>query len=70
VHGIATDIVGNDQVGVRRMLATYAAQSEADLAEAWALETAGAREFAETVEPGAEVEARRQGIIERGRRQI
>ena len=70
VLGIAADIAGNDQVGVRRMLATYAAQEAAALDEGWSLESAGARAYADSVDPGSDVEARRQAIIERGRSQI
>lgn len=67
---LAADIAGNDQVGVRRMLATYAAQQDEALAAMWALESAGAAEFAETATPGSEVEARRAAIMERGRSQL
>ncbi len=71
VRRIASDIAANDQVGVRRMLATYAAQEEARLADAWRLETEGARAFrAQVAFSPAEVEARRRGIVERGRGQL
>lgn len=67
---IAADIVGNDQLGVRRMLATYAEQEAAALHEMWALESQGAAEFADTTRPGADVSARRDAIMERGRSQL
>ena len=68
--GLAADIVGNDQVGVRRMLATYAEQEAAALGEIWDLEIAGARAFAETTVPGADIENRRAAIMKRGRNQL
>jgi len=70
VRKVAADIAGNDPVGVRQMLATYAAQEEQALAPAWALEGEGARQFSTVTVPGAEVEQRRQAIIERGRSQL
>jgi enoyl-CoA hydratase len=71
VRGLAADIVNNDQAGVRRMLATYAEQSEARLADAWRLEGEASTAFRSEIrfEP-AEVEARRRAIIERGRSQL
>lgn len=71
VNRLAADIAGNDRAGVRRMLATYAEQEEARLADAWRLEGEASAAFRSEVafEP-AEVEARRQGIIERGRSQL
>ncbi len=71
VYRIAGDIAGNDQVSVRRMLATYGAQEDARLAEAWRLEGEGSAAFRAEVrfEP-SEVEARRQAIVERGRSQL
>lgn len=70
VLGLAGDIAGNDQVGVRRMLATYAEQEHASLEPAWQLETEASRAFAEVTTPGADVTTRRQAIIERGRSQL
>jgi enoyl-CoA hydratase len=68
---IAADIAANDPAGVGRMLATYGEQEEARLADAWRLETEGARAFRRQVTfSPAEVEARRQAIVDRGRRQI
>lgn len=68
--GLAADIVGNDQVGVKRMLATYAEQEAAALDQAWQLETDGAKAFGETRAPGADIDTRRQAIIDRGRTQL
>lgn len=70
VHQLAADIVGNDPVGVRQMLATYAAQEDDALGRAWELEGEGARQFSKVAVAGAEVEQRRQAIIERGRSQL
>lgn len=70
VLALAADIASNDFVGVRRMLATYAAQEADALAEAWALESAGAQAFSEQVTPGADVANRRATIMERGRNQL
>lgn len=67
---IAGDIVGNDQLGVRRMLETYAEQELEALDRAWQIEGEGATAFAEQTKPGADVEARRQAIINRGRQQL
>jgi len=67
---IAAAMVDNDQLGVRQMLATYASQEDASLAEHWRLESAGAATFGKTATPGAEVAARRQAITERGRAQL
>lgn len=70
VLGLAADIAGNDQVGVRQMLATYASQQAQALDPAWDLETAGARTFGKTASPGSEVADRRAAIIARGRSQL
>lgn len=70
VRQIAADIVGNDQLGVRQMLATYAVQEADSLGGAWDRESEGSRQFSTVADPGAEVESRRQAIIERGRSQL
>lgn len=67
---LAADIVNNDQIGVRRMLATYKAQEADALDGAWDLEGVGAIEFAQTNRPGSEVDARRADIMARGRSQL
>ena len=70
-YELAADIVGNDQAGVRRMLATYAEQTEARLADAWRLEGDASATFrGEVAFDPAEVESRRRAIIERGRSQL
>ena len=70
VLGLAADMVNNDQLGVRRMLATYKAQEAEALDAAWELEGAGSIEFAQQTKPGSDVEARRAAIMERGRKQL
>ncbi len=68
---LAADIAGNDQPGVRRMLATYAEQSDDRLAQAWQLEGEASIAFRDAIEfRPDEVEARRQAIIDRGRSQL
>ncbi|MEM9565648.1 MAG: enoyl-CoA hydratase [Actinomycetota bacterium] len=71
VYALAADIAGNDQAGVRRMLATYAEQTDDRLATAWRLEGEASAAFRGEIEfRPAEVEARRQAILERGRSQL
>jgi enoyl-CoA hydratase len=66
---LAADAVGNDQTGVRQMLATYEEGSNTTAGEAWLVERRVADAWqARTFDP-AEVERRRQAIIERGRSQ-
>ena len=66
---IATDIIGNDQRGVRRMLETYRATTGTTVDDGWVVERRMATEWqAGTFDP-AEVERRRTAIMERGRQQ-
>jgi enoyl-CoA hydratase len=67
---LAADIVGNDQPGVRRILATYAAVADGTLAEGWATETAMGRSWLADRDVTGGVAARREGIMARGRQQI
>ncbi|MEJ7585702.1 MAG: enoyl-CoA hydratase [Acidimicrobiales bacterium] len=68
---LAADIVSNDQRAVRRLLATYAENTEGTGAEAWANEdrVAGGWQGADGVDP-AEIERRRGAIMDRGRSQV
>ena len=66
---LATDIVGNDQAGVRQMLATYDEGSATTAGEAWVVERRVADAWQQRTFDPAEVERRRQAIIERGRSQ-
>jgi len=66
---IATDIIGNDQRGVRRMLETYTATTGTTVDDGWKVERRMATEWqAGTFDPD-EVERRRSAIMERGRQQ-
>jgi len=66
---LATDIIGNDQRGVRRMLETYAATTGTTVDDGWVVERRMATEWqAGTFDP-SEVERRRAGIMARGRQQ-
>ena len=69
---LALDIVSNDQSGVRRLLQTYDEGALGTGAEAAVLETRVSRDWLATGQGGspADVEARRLGIVERGRAQV
>ena len=67
---LAADSITIDQRAVRRMLATYAENSDTTTAEAWAIEDRVSREWEGAGFDPAEIEARRLGILERGRAQI
>ena len=67
---LAADIVGNDQPGVRRILATYAAVADGTLAEGWATEAAMGRSWLTDRDVTGGVAARRDAIMARGRQQI
>ncbi len=70
-RSLAADIVSNDQAAVRRLLATYREGAEGTVAEAWELEDRVAADWQGQSGPDpAEIERRRQGILERGRAQI
>jgi enoyl-CoA hydratase len=68
-RSIATDIIGNDQRGVRRMLETYAAVTGTTVDEGWKIERRMATEWQAAGFDPAEVERRRTAIMERGRQQ-
>jgi enoyl-CoA hydratase len=69
-RALALDIVSNDQAGVRQMLETYRRTSLATGEDGWAIEAEVSREWARSRLDPAEVEARRQAIVARGRRQV
>jgi enoyl-CoA hydratase len=69
-RGLASDIVSNDQKGVRQMLATYAEGSLVTTGEAWEVEARIARSWQGGGIDPAEVEARRAAVIARGRSQL
>jgi enoyl-CoA hydratase len=67
---LAADSISIDQAAVRRMLATYAESSDTTIAEAWTIEDRVSREWEGAGFDPAAIEARRLGILERGRAQI
>jgi enoyl-CoA hydratase len=68
-RGLATDIAGNDQPGVRRMLETYKATTGTTIDDAWGVEASMARDWQGRSFDPSEVERRRAAIIARGRTQ-
>jgi len=62
--------VNNDQVGVRRMLATYAEIAGTIYDEGWSIEATVNRDWLTDGIDEAEVARRRTQIIERGRTQL
>lgn len=66
---LAADIATNDQAGVRRMLQTYDEGVLVSGAEAWAIEGRAAGEWQAGGRDGADLEARRKAVTERGRSQ-
>ena len=66
---LATDIISNDQGAARRMLAEYDEVTRTTVAEGLEIEARISAEWARSG-GGAEVEQRRQAIIDRGRSQV
>ncbi len=66
---LAADIVSNDPAGVRRMLQTYDEGSLGTSADFWALEGRVSRDWMAEGADGAELEARRRAVTDRGRAQ-
>jgi enoyl-CoA hydratase/carnithine racemase len=69
-QGLAADIASNDHAAVRRMLQTYDEGVLVDGREAWAIEGRVAGEWQGGGRDGADLEARRKAVTERGRAQI
>jgi enoyl-CoA hydratase len=69
-RALALDIVSNDQDGVRQMLNTYDQVGLTTAEQGWRIEAEISHEWARTRLDPAEVEARRQAIVDRGRRQV
>jgi enoyl-CoA hydratase len=67
---LAADVVSNDQAGVRRMLQTYNEVTATTVDEGWAIEARVSREWEGPGFDPASIEARRKGVMERGRSQI
>lgn len=69
-RSLATDIIGNNAGGVQRIMATYAEGSMLSPGEAWDLETKAGLDWMMSGGGNlADVEKRRQEVIERGREQ-
>lgn len=69
-RSLAADIVSNDQAAVRRLLKTYDEVLDTTPEEGWAIERMVARAWAQERLDPAEVERRRQAIVDRGRTQL
>jgi enoyl-CoA hydratase len=67
---LAADIATNDQAAVRRMLQTYDEGALVDGREAWAIEGRVAGDWQGGGRDGADLEARRKAVTERGRSQV
>jgi enoyl-CoA hydratase/carnithine racemase len=66
---LGADVVSNDQMGIRRMLKTYDEGSLTTLDGAWEIEDRVSRSWEGPGFDPASIEARRQGILDRGRAQ-
>jgi enoyl-CoA hydratase len=69
-RGLAADCVSIDQTAVRRMLQTYDEVCATTVDEGWRIEGRVSRDWEGSGFDPAAIEAKRQGILERGRRQI
>lgn len=67
---LASDMVSNDQRAVRTILATYREGALVNGADAWALEARTAKEWTAAGVDAAQIEQRRQAVVDRGRRQV
>jgi len=67
---LAADIVSNDRSAVNAVLATYEAASRVTGGEAWEVERRAAAAFQRGGVDPADIEKRRQGIVDRGRTQL
>jgi enoyl-CoA hydratase len=66
---LAATIAGNDRAAVRRLLRSYRDVEAAAVGEGFAVEAATSAEWSARHDP-AEVERRREGLLERGRAQL
>ena len=69
-RGLAADIASSDQRAVRQIFATYAAGSQVSVGEAWLVESDVAAAWQGQGLDPAEIERRRQGVVDRGRAQL
>ena len=69
-RGLATDLIGNDQRGVRQIRKTYDAVTSGTVGDGWDVERHDSRDWQRNAgfDP-AEIERRRMAIVERGRAQ-
>ncbi|MCU1353859.1 MAG: putative enoyl-CoA hydratase [Acidimicrobiales bacterium] len=69
-RGLAADVASNDQRAVRRIFATYDEGSDVTAGDAWEIEAAVAGEWQGGGIDPAEIERRRQVVVDRGRSQL
>jgi enoyl-CoA hydratase len=69
-RGLAADIASTDQAAMRQVMATYTAGSRVTVAEAWLVESDAAAAWQGRGLDPAEIERRRQSVVDRGRRQV
>ncbi len=68
-RALGSDIAGNDRDGVAQMLRSYEATAATTVADGWEIEAEMSAGWAPRITPES-VEARRRGIVERGRSQL
>ena len=69
-RGLAADIASSDQRAVRQIYATYAGGSLVSAGDAWQVESRAAAAWQGQGLDPAEIERRRQGVVDRGRSQL
>mgnify|MGYP001435472556 CR=1 FL=1 len=69
-RGLAADIASSDQRAVRRLRQTYTEGSRVTVGDAWMIESDAAAAWQGKGLDPAEIERRRQGIVDRGRSQL
>lgn len=69
-RGLAADIASSDQRAVRQIYATYSAGSQVTVGDAWLVESDAASAWQGQGLDPAEIERRRQGVVDRGRAQL
>jgi enoyl-CoA hydratase len=69
-RGLAADVASTDQAAMRQVMATYTAGSQVSVAEAWLVESEAAAAWQGRGLDAAEIERRRQQVVERGRGQL
>lgn len=69
-RGLAADIASTDQTAMRQVLATYAAGAQVTVGDAWLVESDAAAAWQGRGLDPAEIERRRQAVVDRGRGQL